>query len=197
MIQQSLLAKIAAQYDFDHANKIIARPQCKPFSRSWMAVEFSLPLSQILDVTGIQYACPYQQDDQYYKHNAKTNQVKHSERRSASKADLKLATASKQYWFEFHVLHQDDLAVGKELNRLYDDANRVRALRDALPKDDILLFIGLWGRFNSQDIQHFQPLDNHKECAYVLDSGLTGSGQISRLCQMKKGGEERFLLVLM
>lgn len=194
MIQQSLLAKIAAQYDFDHANQIIARPQCKPFSRSWMAVEFSLPLSQILDVTGIQYACPYQQDDQYYKHNAKTNQVQHSERRSASKADIKLSTTEKEYWFEFHVFHQDALNLKKERNKLYDDANRIKALRNALPKDDILLFIGLWGCFSSEDIKHFQPLDNHKECAYVLDSGQTGSGQISRLCQMKKSGEERFLL---
>ncbi|BFM50411.1 hypothetical protein [Marinomonas sp. THO17] len=194
MIQHSLLAQIAAQYNFDQANQIMALPQSKALSRYWMTLELSLPLSRIFNGQECQYACSYQQAEEYYKYNLKSQQVAPCEKRAASKADLKLVTSDTTSWFEFHTLHQEELESTKERNKLYEDVKRIKALRSVLPNDNILLFIGLWGRFSGEDMQHFQPLDNHHQCAYVLDSGLTGSGQISRLCQMKKGGTERFLL---
>lgn len=196
MIQQSLLAKIAALYDFNRASQLVALPQSKPFIRSWMTLDFSQPLINALKTDTIDFAVPYQQnDDKYVKYNTKTSQIERCEKRFASKADLTLTTANKRFWFEFHALHQDDLMIKKNLNKLYGDANRVSALRQAFPKDEVMLLIGLWGRFSSEDIRLFHPLDNNKQCAYVLDSSLTGSTQIARLSQMKKAGEERFLLI--
>ena len=134
-------------------------------------------------------------NDEYLRYNVKTDKAESCDKKHASKADLRLITQGKSLWFEFHVLHQDELTSRKERNKLYEDARRVNALRHAMPDDEVILLIGLWGRFSSENIQHFQPLDNNRQCAYVLDSSLTGSTQIARLSQMKREGEERFLLV--
>lgn len=137
---------------------------------------------------------PYQQDETYLKYVPKSDLVEVCDKRYASKADLCLTTSGHKIWFEFHVLHQDDLENKKERNKLYEDAQRVAALRKALPDDDVVLLVGLWGSFSSQDIKLFSPLDNNQQCAYVLDTHLTGSTQIARLSQMQKQGKERFLL---
>ncbi len=193
MIQYSLLSHLASQHDFSQANKIIAMYQAKPFVRSWLALNLSLSLRQSAATEDLLFAEPYQKDD-FLKYQAKTGQVEHCEKRSASKADLKISAPNNNAWFEFHVLHQDELCSKRDRNKLYEDAKRVRALREALPKDEVTLLVGIWGSFSAEDIKFFSPLDNSKHCAYVLDTSLSGSTQIARLSQMKKAGKPRFLL---
>ncbi|MGP3363003.1 hypothetical protein ACTVFF_22550, partial [Escherichia coli] len=129
-----------------------------------------------------------------FKYNIKSDLVESCDKRFASKADLKLTTANKSIWIEFHMLHENDLPIKKERDKLYTDAKRVTALRQALPQDDVILLIGLWGSVSHADMHYFQPLDNNTQCAYVIDSSLSGSTQIARLSQMKKTADKRFLL---
>ncbi|CAM3148824.1 hypothetical protein [Vibrio neptunius] len=194
MIQQSLLSHLASQHDFSKANQVIAMPQAKPFVHSWLTLDLSLSLAQSSNIEDIHFASPYQHGDEYLKFVSKSSAVEPCDKRYASKADLRIATPGKNLWFEFHVLHQDELASKKDRNKLYDDAQRVTALRQSLPQDEVILLVGLWGSFSGQDIKHFEPLDNNTQCAYVLDTSLTGSTQIARLSHMKKEGEPRFLL---
>ncbi|MCG9681566.1 hypothetical protein L1D31_03205 [Vibrio sp. Isolate23] len=194
MIQQSLLSHLASQHNFSRANQVIAMSQAKPFVHSWLTLDLSLSLTQSSDMDDIHFASPYFSGDEYLKFVTKPNTVEPCDKRYASKADLHIVTPGKNLWFEFHVLHQDELASKKDRNKLYDDVKRVTALRDALPGDEVMLLVGLWGSFSGEDIKHFEPLDNNRQCAYVLDTSLTGSTQIARLSQMKKEGEPRFLL---
>lgn len=194
MLQQTLLAQLATAYDFKKANQITKLPQTSPFIRAWMAVDLSQPLADSVHADSIDFAAQYQQGEEHFKYNAKSNLVESCDKRFASKADLKLITAKKNIWIEFHMLHENDLPIKKERDKLYADAKRVSALRQALPQDDVILLIGLWGSVSNADMHYFQPLDNNSQCTYVIDSSLSGSTQISRLSQMKKTADKRFLL---
>ncbi|SBS31069.1 hypothetical protein MSP8887_01424 [Marinomonas spartinae] len=194
MLQQTLLSQLASFYDFKKANQIAALSQTKPFIRAWMALDLSQPIAQSVGANSMDFAAQYQQDGDYLKYNAKSNLAEHCDKRFASKADLKLITVQKNIWIEFHMLHENDLSIKKECDKLYADAKRVSALRQTLSQDDVLLLVGLWGSFNNADMHHFQPLDNNSQCAYVIDSSLSGSTQIARLSQMKKTSDKRFLL---
>lgn len=195
MFQQSLLSHLASRYNFCNANQLVSMLQTKPFVRSWLALELSLPLAQASVSEDIHFASPYHHEQDFVKYVVRADSVEPCGKRYASKADLCIVTPGKKLWFEFHTLHQDELHTKKERHKLYEDARRVAALRKALPDDEVVLLIGLWGSFSSEDIQLFAPLDNNKQCAYVLDTSLTGSTQIARLSQMKREGEERLLLV--
>lgn len=195
MIQQSLLTSLATQCDFSKTGAIIAMPQTKPFIRTWMAIEFCLPLAKHFATPHIDFALPYQDKENYYKYAVKTSVVEACERKYASKADLCLSSSNQHHWIEFHALHQADLNSSRERHKLYNDVKRVRTLRQTISGEDIILLIALWGRFNSEEIKFFTPLDNNKQCAYVLDTSLTGSTQVARLSHMKREGEPRLLLI--
>lgn len=194
MTHQALLAHIGNHYDFARANQVVAVVQSKPFIRAWMAVDFSQAIAKALGAKEIDFAVPYQQGKEYLKYNAKNQQVEKSESRFASKADLKVTTDQGLYWFEFHALHQNSLKEKKDRDKLYQDVERVKALQTELSKENVILLIGIWGSFTSKDMEHFKAIDNSTYFTYVLDSGLSGSTQVARLCQMHKEGEERFLL---
>jgi hypothetical protein len=193
MQQQSVLRHLASHHDFTRANQVVAMHQAQPFIRSWMALDLCTTLASQLSDYEMQFASPYENSD-FIKYDAKSDLIEHCKPRFASRADLKITTPKETFWYEFHGMHQNELASAKGRNKLYKDAQRLQALRRALPDDQLILLIGLWGSFSPEDILHFTPLDNSKQCAYVMDTSLTGSVQISRLCQMKKAGDPRFLL---
>ncbi|ADZ91881.1 hypothetical protein [Marinomonas mediterranea] len=195
MNQQTLLAKIAAHYDFTKANQLASQSQTKPYIRAWLNLDISQVLQGILNGSDVTYSEPYQHQGDYIKFLPKTNQVEACERKYASKADLQITSDKQTNWFEFHVLQKSDLENTRDRNKLYGDIRRVRTLRKHLAPHDTTLLIGIWGSFTTKDLDYFKPLDNQTDCAYVLDTSLTGSTQIARVSHVKREGKPRFLLI--
>ncbi|NVD06514.1 hypothetical protein FCU94_06270 [Vibrio sp. JPW-9-11-11] len=185
MQQQRILIDLSSRYPFLHANQHLSNPDTRPFARSWLAIDLSAVLSQVLNTEIEGFAVPYTANDKFYKYDQAQAKATLCEKRFASKADLALKAGQGNDYFEFHYLHQRHLADKKATSKLKQDVDRVRALRSAT-KQNVYLAVALWGTFSAKEAELFHYLDNNTYAAYALDTSLTGSSQVSRLVHVQK-----------
>lgn len=198
MQSQQLLIELARVYDFDRANLNLAMPDVRHFARGWLSIDLSSYLATLLKhkITG--FGEPYQLSETYYHHDPKNNTIKKCEKRKASKADLLLSgneVEEQRHYFEFHYLHYEHLVGSKHRQKLYSDVERVRAMRKHLKQTQVTLIVAYWGTVSGLELDYLKPLDNNRNAAFALDSGIAGSSQVSRIMHVQKNGQPRLILM--
>ena len=116
------------------------------------------------------------------------------EKRLASRADFSVKTADQEHYFEIRCGNKSVFSKSKDLLKVESDMQRIEALKKANPQLNITVIFAFSGAFENKEIEAFKALDNSTRCSYLLDTAMTGSGSIARLCQMQRAGDPRLCL---
>lgn len=179
---------------FNKHNSVFDSMTLKPLWKPWLTLELCDHLIHQESVDKLDINIKYQHKGQYLRFEEENNTVVDTDGRGASEADFCFEYQGKQIWAEVFYLNAAAKDKQEALEKIHKDYQRIEALRRALPKQEVMMLYGIFGRFTTKQLEMFKLLDNSSRTTYVLDSKLTGSTQVSRLCQMQRAGKPRFLL---
>lgn len=179
---------------FDKHNRVFDNQTLQPLWKPWLTLELCEHLQQNEDVSDLTIDIKYKKNEQYLRVADDLLSVEDVDGRSASEADFRFTIQNKSVWGEVYYLNINTKDKAAAIAKLEQDYKRIETLRRALPKQEVIMLYGIYGRFTTKQLDMFKLLDNSSRTTYVLDSKLTGSTQISRLCQMQRAGKQRFLL---
>lgn len=202
MTSQNILSLFAAQQTtddanttlFDKHNQVFDSMPLKPLWKPWLTLEVCNHLLQQSSISNVEIDIKYQHKGKYLQFDEAHNKVVEVDGRRASEADFRFEYQGNPIWTEVYYLNASTKDKQEALEKIQKDYQRIEALRRALPKQEVMMLYGIYGRFTTKQLEIFKQLDNSSRTTYVLDSKLTGSTQISRLCQMQRAGKPRFLL---
>ncbi len=194
MNAQQLLTFFAEHYDFQRANQYLADPEIRAFAKSWLTVELGQTLQQHHPNSNLTYTPRYTANDNYLHYQEKADQIEVCSKRQASYADFGIRQEHKSVWYEIFSMHEQQFRHARERQKMHMNMARVTTFQRYLQGDQICLLSVLWGAFDTQDAAMLAEFDHRSRCTYALDSQRTGSGQISRLCQIDKQANPRLIL---
>lgn len=202
MKAQQLLSFVQQHYDFERANAILAESNLKNCWKQWFTCELVHMFNQIDPVY-------MPQTDVYYtggesdKGSDKPSYLSYSpdkgvevvpDKRNASRCDFSVVSAGQSQLFEIRCGNTELFGKAKDVARFAADVDRIEAFKKANPALEITALFAFYGVLNSKQIESFTEMDNSTRNSYVLDTGLSGSTSIARLCQMARNGKPRLCL---
>ncbi|WDE10833.1 hypothetical protein [Thalassomonas haliotis] len=201
-----LLSFVQNEYDFARANGILSEINLKNCWKHWMTAELVHVFNQADGDFELQTDVYYpaikspaikqegQESVEFLRYqNGKTAEAV-KEKRLASRSDFSVKTPDGESYFEIRCGNKSVFSKSKDLLKVESDMQRIEAMKKANPGLNITVVFAFFGAFENKEIEAFKALDNSSRCSYLLDSGLTGSGSISRLCQMQRAGKPRLCL---
>lgn len=201
MNAHNFLSFVQNEYDFERANAILSEINLKNCWKHWLTAElvhiYNKTSNQSQTATDVYYPALKKNDDEgpvYLRYQADKKIETVTEKRVASRADFSVLSGGNEHYFEIRCANKQAFIKNKDLSKVSADMQRIEAIKKAHPALDITVIFAFYGAFSNKEIETLTPLDNSNRCTYVLDCGLTGSGSISRLCQMQRSGEPRLCL---
>ncbi|CAG8999226.1 MAG: hypothetical protein CENE_01195 [Candidatus Celerinatantimonas neptuna] len=195
---QQLLCELALSCRFDQANQMMVEPDYKNLFKSWLSLMLCYQLASLSGVlqlvVGPRYQCE-SKSDEWLRFDLKTQKAQLCLKNRASIADIGFIRHRTRFWVEVRSLHQQQMDDVREMMKLIHDYKRVEALQKEFMADQLIVFIGWWGKVPAEKMHIFQALDNNRRSTYLLDSALSGSTQVARLSHMQRDGESRFCLL--
>ncbi|WDE04365.1 hypothetical protein SG34_023975 [Thalassomonas viridans] len=202
----NFLSFVQNEYDFARANAIMSEINLKNCWKHWMTAElvhlynqadgeFELQTDVYYPAAQLAAEKKEQQESMEflrYQNGKAAEPV--AEKRLASRADFSVKTPDGEHYFEIRCGNKNVFSKSKDLLKVESDMQRIEALKKANPELNITVAFAFFGAFENKEIEAFKALDNSTRCSYLLDTAMTGSGSIARLCQMQRAGNPRLCL---
>ncbi|MEI8631864.1 hypothetical protein P4S72_06780 [Vibrio sp. PP-XX7] len=135
----------------------------------------------------------YQANQQPLRYRENTAHVEPCDKRFASYADFSITHGQQRLWIEVFLFIKHGFISKKKGIKCMQIfvVSPLSGMRYQKIGYDYLVF--LWGTFDVRDAALLAEFDHEQCCTYALDTAARGSGQISRLCQIRKSGEPRLI----
>ncbi|WP_281560243.1 hypothetical protein [Thalassomonas sp. RHCl1] len=202
----NFLSFVQNEYDFARANGILSEINLKNCWKHWMTAELVHVFNQADALFELQTDVYYpaikspaikpndQESAEFLRYQSGKVPETVKEKRLASRCDFSVKTPDGESYFEIRCGNKSVFSKSKDLLKVESDMERIEAMKKANPGLNITVVFAFFGAFESKEIEAFKALDNSSRCSYLLDSALTGSSSISRLCQMQRAGKPRLCL---